>query len=176
MNRTRNLILPLAIFGTVIGLWFGYQAWIQHRYHEMELRAQHGDMFGGLNALFAGLAFAGLIYTILLQREELALQRRELELTREELHRTAKANEEAAKALELQIRNQLLAARISGLSALLASMNERLAETARENEGYRLRGASVHADNPDARKYRNKFEEELENLLNEIKKSADHAT
>ena len=48
-----------------------------------------GDMFGGANALFSGLAFAGLIYTILLQRRELGLQRDELRLTRTETTRQA---------------------------------------------------------------------------------------
>ncbi len=45
-----------------------------------------GDSFGALTALFSGLAFAGVVITILLQKDELALQRRELELTRAELH------------------------------------------------------------------------------------------
>ena len=44
-----------------------------------------GDSFGLLNALFSGLAFAGLIVAILLQREELSLQRQELKETRAEL-------------------------------------------------------------------------------------------
>ena len=39
-------------------------------------------MFGSVNALFSGLAFAGVIYAILLQREELGLQREELIKTR----------------------------------------------------------------------------------------------
>jgi hypothetical protein len=47
-------------------------------------RGTFGDMFGGINALFSGLAFAGLIYTILLQREELELQRNELKETKDE--------------------------------------------------------------------------------------------
>jgi hypothetical protein len=42
-------------------------------------------MFGAVNALFSGLAFAGLIYAILLQREELEFQRQELIETRAEL-------------------------------------------------------------------------------------------
>ena len=48
-------------------------------------RGTFGDMFGAVNALFSGLAFATLIYTAWMQREELALQRQELELTRAEL-------------------------------------------------------------------------------------------
>ena len=49
-----------------------------------EERGQFGDMFGAVNALFSGLAFAGLILTLILQRKELTLQRDELEQTRDE--------------------------------------------------------------------------------------------
>jgi hypothetical protein len=48
-------------------------------------RASFGEMFGAANTLFSGLAFAGVIYAILLQRRELELQRVELKMTREEL-------------------------------------------------------------------------------------------
>ncbi len=51
-------------------------------------RGQFGDMFGTVNALFAGLAFAGLLWALMLQREELKLQRKELKLQREELIET----------------------------------------------------------------------------------------
>ncbi len=43
-----------------------------------------GDMFGAVNSLFSGFALAGIIITILMQREELQLQRKELALTRKE--------------------------------------------------------------------------------------------
>jgi hypothetical protein len=62
-----------------------------------------GEMFGGLNTLFSGLAFAGVIYAILLQRRELRLQRLELELTRNELQRAAAAQEKSEQALKDQI-------------------------------------------------------------------------
>jgi hypothetical protein len=44
-----------------------------------------------VNALFSALAFALLIYTSLMQREELELQRKELELTRKEIEKSAEA-------------------------------------------------------------------------------------
>jgi len=50
-----------------------------------EQPGQFGDMFGAVNALFSGLAFAAFIYTVNLQRTELKLQRDELKLTRAEL-------------------------------------------------------------------------------------------
>jgi Putative phage abortive infection protein len=43
-----------------------------------------GDMFGAINALFSGLAFACLIFATFMQREELKLQRKELILARKE--------------------------------------------------------------------------------------------
>ena len=48
-------------------------------------RGQFGDSFGVVNALFSGLAFAGVICAILLQKRELELQRKELEDTRTEI-------------------------------------------------------------------------------------------
>jgi hypothetical protein len=84
----------------------------------METRGQFGDLFGGLNALFTGLAFAGVICTILLQsnelklqRDELKLQRDELRLNREELHRSADAQLQQVKRLEA-------AAELSAVSTL----------------------------------------------------------
>lgn len=44
-------------------------------------RGTFGDMFGAVNALFSGFAFAGLIITLIMQYEELSMQRKELEKT-----------------------------------------------------------------------------------------------
>ncbi|MBK8567704.1 MAG: hypothetical protein IPN76_31390 [Saprospiraceae bacterium] len=51
-----------------------------------------GDMYGSVNAIFSGLAFAGIIITILLQRKELKSQREELEDTRKEFEITRITN------------------------------------------------------------------------------------
>jgi hypothetical protein len=70
----------LRIFAVVVVLWVicGFSLyWVKDR-------GTIGDMFGTVNALFSGLAFAGIIITILLQRQELKLQRRELRLSRKE--------------------------------------------------------------------------------------------
>ena len=67
-------------------------------------RGLFGDMFGSVNALFSGLALAGVIYAIFLQRRELQLQRHELELTRNELQRSAAAQEKSEQALREQIK------------------------------------------------------------------------
>lgn len=65
-------------------------------------RGTFGDQFGAVNALFSGLAFAGLIYTIILQRRDLALQRDDLRLQREELALTRHEMEEQTAEFEKQ--------------------------------------------------------------------------
>lgn len=45
-------------------------------------RGVFGDMFGASNSLFSGMALAGVIYAILLQRNEMSIARRELHYTK----------------------------------------------------------------------------------------------
>lgn len=61
-----------------------------------------GDQFGAANALFSGLAFAGLIVTILLQRKDLRLQRKDLKMQRKELQITNLQLEGQKEQLEEQ--------------------------------------------------------------------------
>lgn len=60
-----------------------------------------GDSFGILTALFSGLAFAGIIITILLQRIELKLQRKELRDNRIEFSKSAEAQKKNAQLVAL---------------------------------------------------------------------------
>lgn len=83
-----------------------------------------GDMFSAINALFSGLAFAGIIFTILLQREELKFQREELKLTRKELNRTASAQEISQQALSKQAKTLQITARINAINTLIGIYQE----------------------------------------------------
>jgi hypothetical protein len=78
-------VVALALILAVFALWLAalgagyalFPSWLE--------RGQFGDLFGSVNALFSGFAFAGLIYAIILQMQELSLQREELKLQREEM-------------------------------------------------------------------------------------------
>lgn len=88
----------IAIIG-VIAVW-GLSWWGINKFiDEPTNRGTFGDMFGAVNALFSGLAFAGLIVTLLYQKEELKLQREELKETRNELN---------AQKLEFQEQNKTM--------------------------------------------------------------------
>ncbi|MBO6793541.1 MAG: hypothetical protein JJ895_06505 [Balneolaceae bacterium] len=73
-----NLLLAVLIILTIIALiiYFVFDNWTD--------RGTFGDMFGAINTLFSGLAFAGVIYAIILQSRELELQRREMRASRSE--------------------------------------------------------------------------------------------
>ena len=62
----------------VVGAWGLSWAWITRELGDPNLPGTFGDMFGAVNALFSGLAFAGIIVAIMMQREDLKLQQEEL--------------------------------------------------------------------------------------------------
>lgn len=105
---------------------------------DLKALAAYGDSFGGLNALFSGLAFAGLIWTILLQRKELSLQRLELSETRKELKKSAAAQEEASKHQE---KLALLQAYSTSVSVLLEK------EKSTREERHRIRDLITRTTN-----------------------------
>ena len=93
---------PLILLSVgVIGL-FALSWWWLSTIGDPEKQGQFGDQFGAVNALFSGLAFAGLIFTIILQKKELALQREELTETREELKGQKIQMTEQNKTLKIQ--------------------------------------------------------------------------
>lgn len=69
----RQAARPSTLFlacGFVVAVWVVWPLLIRHYVSNWQTRGLAGDMFGGLNTLFTGLAFAGLIYTIFLGKLE----------------------------------------------------------------------------------------------------------
>ena len=93
---------------------------------DWQVRGQFGDLYGSTNALFSGLAFAGLLCTLWLQQRQLELQRSELKLQREEL--ALQREEMAASRAELanQARAQMALFRATAAQIAVASMLARV--------------------------------------------------
>lgn len=104
--------------GSALVTWWILPTWTE--------RGQFGDLFGAVNSLFSGLALAGIVFTIFLQRQELKLQRIELELTRTELERTATAQEASVHTLSKQVDVMATTARLSALTALVSQYRLKL--------------------------------------------------
>jgi hypothetical protein len=93
------IFVPIVVFV----LYAGALLWLTWPISEVSINKSgiFGDSFGALTALFSGLAFAGMIVTILLQSRELQLQRQEISQNRTEFQRSAGAQEKSARLLAL---------------------------------------------------------------------------
>ena len=84
------LLIVVCVLLWIVGLW-GTHQYVNSLYvirspeDILTNPGVFGDSSGAINALFSALAFAGVIFAIILQKKELQLQREELKQTREEL-------------------------------------------------------------------------------------------
>ena len=105
VESQRNYIVIAIIAGAiVIAFWLvNYDIMVDSKGTDLfGERGTFGDMFGAVNALFSGLAFAGLIVTLIMQHDELKLQREEISQTNKELAAQKKEFEEQNKTLKVQ--------------------------------------------------------------------------
>lgn len=93
MKEHRPLILLIIL---IISINVGFVFTIHYLIPDWGNSGLFGHTFGVINSLFSGLAFAGLLYTILLQSREIKIQREELALTREQLASSATSQKEQA--------------------------------------------------------------------------------
>ncbi len=165
----KRLTSPLVLALVVVVLWALGGFLLPWIFAQSE-QGVFGDKFGAVNALFSGLAFSGVIYAILLQRQELELQREELKLTREELHRSADAHTEAARVLTNQLRISVLSSRLSASSGLLQSCNEQLAAIEARYAGRQdmLSQVSLEHSSSSFINKRNQIEQKVEQILQEL--------
>lgn len=102
-TSTKKLWVTLSTAGlAVLAVWLLSWLLVDYLISSPTDRGAFGDKFGAVNALFSGLAFAGLIVTLLYQKEELKLQREELAETRKELNAQRLEFEEQNKTLRRQ--------------------------------------------------------------------------
>ncbi len=139
----------------IAGFWLW--AYFSLRNDSYVERGTFGDMFGAVNSLFSGLALAGIILTILLQRKELALQRQELRDTREELKRSALAQENSEVALRRQAENLKISAKLTALNSLVSYYTDL---ESRFNQGY-----EVNYSISEARRKRDSCIQRIEEIL-----------
>lgn len=153
------LVVVVIILQTTVGIavYLSLSSWTD--------RGTFGDMFGAANSLFSGLAFAGVIYAIVLQRQELALQREELTLTRRELSRTASAQEKSEQALAAQARAATMTARLSAANYLYAEAERTIQSVISSTH----RGSEQSAVHRSAEQTKRELMEDIRRLYSSLK-------
>ena len=135
----------------VVALWMATLAFSYFALPDWATRGQFGDLFGAANALFSGLAFAGVFYALRLQQEQVALQRTELALQREELRLQREEMAATRGELEKQVRAQEALFRATAAQVTIAQFQARI-------EGLKISASEV---NPGGR---NLFVREINDL------------
>lgn len=123
-NIRKNLFAILTL--GVIVLWLLSGVLILIFLDEWSDRGTFGDLFGSINALFSGLAFAALIYTIVLQREEIKTNREEIGLNRKEMAKGAKLQQKAQQILMQQVDQTHLSAKMNAMRTLVDYYNNQI--------------------------------------------------
>jgi hypothetical protein len=77
-----------------------------------EARGTFGDLFGGLNAIFSGFAFSGVVITILMQMEVLKFAKIELE-------KSVAAQDSSQQALMHQLKIMQTSTRIESVKSIV---------------------------------------------------------
>lgn len=85
----------LSICFIILGITIGFYFLVSYHF-DLDKSTKIGDTFGILSSLFTGLAFAGVIVSILIQQQELIE-------TRKELKKAAEAQDKSQKALNDQL-------------------------------------------------------------------------
>lgn len=137
MSQKRFLAATLI---TVVGLWLGTW-WLAVSFiPSWGERGQFGDLFGSVNALFSGLAFAGLLVTVRLQQSQLELQRHELQLQRDELKLQREEMASSRKELERQVLAQQALYRATVAQIAVAAANAHIEAIKMDSESVNVTG------------------------------------
>jgi hypothetical protein len=146
MERMSSAKLLFALIALVVVIWIGTPLAIVSAIPGWAERGQFGDLFGSINALFSELAFAGLFYTIYLQRQKLALQREELRLQREEMRGSREHLAAQAKAQDYLLRATVGQIKVAAIQAEMEAVKmegEQWVPHARKVQWEQLRTLSV---------------------------------
>ena len=137
MTLARLIFAVIAIWVVAaVSIWFVLPDWAS--------RGQFGDLFGAVNALFSGLAFAGLYFALRLQHDQLSLQRSELALQREELKLQREEMVASRAELANQVAAQMALFRASAAQIAVAATQARIEAIKMEGEQYQPHARGNH--------------------------------
>jgi hypothetical protein len=134
-----NKQLIYLLLGGVLLAWLATPVVIYALHDGMQERGQFGDLFGSVNSLFTGLAFAGMFYTVHLQAKQLRIQHLELKIQRQELRLQRQEMVASRKELANQVRMQRALIRATVAQVNVAAVNAQI-------EAQKMKSEMVAAD------------------------------
>lgn len=108
-ERDNSRLLLIAVLAVVGAIWYftgQILTWLGAP-SEQGARGQFGDMYGAINTLFSGLAFAFLIANTYMQSRQLKMQQMELALTRQEISAQLDQMKEQSLIFDMQVNDSI---------------------------------------------------------------------
>ena len=96
------LVLLVLIIGVVVAAWWMIPQSLGTGLNQADNVGVFGDSFGSVNALFTGLAFTGVVFSILLQQRQIRLQREDFLNQLSEMEKTSVEMEEQTETYKQQ--------------------------------------------------------------------------
>lgn len=90
----KKILLFLVLVMAVVTIWYLSIDFTMSKYGAPTDVASAGDMFGGINALFSGLALAGIVFAVWLQTLD-------VQTNRENLQKTIETNKQSLEIMAL---------------------------------------------------------------------------
>ena len=103
--KTKDWQIVALVALVMLVIWFAVPEFLLSRHGKVANAGEFGDVYGSINALYSGLAFAALIATVVLQRRE--------------LHQNTAELKNSAEALARQVQLMSLSARLQALPMLI---------------------------------------------------------
>lgn len=122
----KHFFVAFFLFIIIVSVQVAGGLLIYNSFSSWPIRGTFGDMFGAINALFSGLAFAGVIYAIMLQRMELSYQREDLKLAREAFALSIDDYKKSQEASLEQINISQISVKINALNHIITQLNHEL--------------------------------------------------
>lgn len=147
MKDHKLSIVMGVLFLIVLAAWLGSYFLIAGLFGTPKSPGTAGDLFGAVGSLFAGLAFVGVLWAILLQRKSLQMQHDDLKATLDEMKQAREAHEESADTLKAQVEVQRLQTRAQILTSFVESKITTSSEVTRKS--YAKAFHDVELSDPD---------------------------
>lgn len=145
INKYQAPLITILVFIFLALFFIVYFLLVTNYYPSITDSGSFGDMFGAVSAVFSGLAFLGVVYTIVLQRKE--------------LQNTTETQKKSEQILKEQNKSLEKTAKLNALNAILQSLGPTLLSVT----------TSIH---PDPHQ-RDEINQEIEKIKQEIKKEIE---
>lgn len=122
-NPKASTAILVSSIAAVVAVWYLLPKFYTGGFETVSDKGSFGDSFGAVTSLFTGLAFAGLLFTIMLQQREIKLQREDFLTQLDEMRLARQESARLAAIQEKQLALGMAELKMKPLEVKIAHIN-----------------------------------------------------